>query len=252
MEWIILILVLLAIFSYISRAHEDGKREDRKSDLTNILYSINGFRPSKQINGFGGLYLFAIDNYNEKLVLITEQETTVFKYEEVIGVEIIEDGSTMSKKSTSRTIGGAIVGGVLAGGVGSIVGGLSGSSKQKNKVKTLFVKILLKDIEHPSVIVKCFESRTMTYDMKESLKTEGDDQSNIYQQGKKDANDIKDLVTIVIDKVDSKVVNNQVEKPQLPSQSSVATEILKLNELKEKGIITESEFNDQKIKLLNS
>lgn len=64
-------------------------------------------------------------------------KTTSISIKDIIGVEILEDETIISKKSTSRTVGGAIL-----GGVGSVVGGLSGSSIQnfKNICKCSFKK----------------------------------------------------------------------------------------------------------------
>ena len=44
--------------------------------------------------------------------------------------------------------------------------------------------------------------------------------------------------------------NTAKEQPIIIEKESVSDELLKLNELKEKGILTEAEFNEQKKKLL--
>lgn len=253
MWWIILIVAVIIIFGILGGNHESKKKKNRADKLSTRLDSIENFKVSKKIDGFGGFYSFAIDNDSEKFAFLTEYETKIFEFKDVIGVEIIEDGSTISKKSATRTIGGAIVGGVLAGGVGSIVGGLSGNSTQKNKVSTLSVKILLRSTDNPSLTIKCFDSRAMTTEHKESIETEGKLESYIYKTGKQHAIEIKDLVSVIIDKVDrADNVISQSDKQQIPNNNSKADEILKLNDLKEKGIITDAEFNEQKIRILNS
>ena len=57
--------------------------------------------------------------------------------------------------------------------------------------------------------------------------------------------DWKDTFEIIIDSVNSE------KKSTSNSYSSVSDELLKLNDLKEKGILTEDEFEQQKRKLLS-
>jgi hypothetical protein len=45
---------------------------------------------------------------------------------------------------------------------------------------------------------------------------------------------------------------NAIVAGQKPSQSDMATELEKLWDLKQKGILTEEEYNNQKSKILNS
>ncbi len=47
------------------------------------------------------------------------------------------------------------------------------------------------------------------------------------------------------------VVNNKVSERQGPAQSNVADEIEKLAHLKDKGLLTEEEFNQKKQQVLN-
>ncbi len=81
----------------------------------------------------------------------------------------------------------------------------------------------------------------MTLEMKPVK--DGGKEYYIYQKGLEDANRIVDLISVIIDAVD-----------RAESQSyahSTADELAKLAILKEKGILTEEEFAEQKRKLLN-
>ena len=251
MGWLIFFGVILFVFLiYKAVEWENNKKEERSDAMQQKISGIENFTISRKVDGFGGFYIFAIDEINEKIALVTESVNHIVSFSEIIGVELIEDGNTVSKKSTTRTIGGAIVGGVLAGGVGTIVGGLSGNSTQKSKISSLSVKILLRSLDKPSLLITCFDSRTMTTEHKASIETDGKLESYIYKIGKKNADDIKDLVSVIIDRTDTKNGAIPVEIAPKPS-NSIADEILKLNELKEKGILTEEEFTLQKNKILN-
>lgn len=252
MWWIIILVLGVGIIGGILQANSNAKKKNERDEaMKQVLSGIENFTVSRKIDGFGGYYVFAIDENNEKIALVTQTAKQVVNFSDVIGVELIEDGSTISKKSTTRTIGGAIVGGVLVGSAGTIVGGLSGSSTQKNKVSSVSVKILLRSLDNPSLMVNCFDSRTMTTEGKKSIETEGKMESYIYKIGKKNANDIKDLVSVIIDRVDSKTTSSKPTESIERKSGSISDELMKLSEFKEKGILTEEEFILQKNKILN-
>lgn len=251
MGWLIFFGFVLFIFLIFKAVEwENNKYKKRIESMQNKLSGIDNFIISKKIDGFGGFYIFAVDEINEKIAFVSETANNTASFSDIIGVELVEDGNTVSKKSTSRTIGGAIVGGVLLGGTGTIVGGLSGNSKQKNMVSFLAVKILLRSIDNPTLRITCFDSRTMTTEHKASIETSGKRESYIYQMCKKNADDIKDIVSVIIDRTDSKNLTVPMKNNSKLS-NSVADELLKLNELKEKGILTDGEFIIQKNKILN-
>lgn len=254
--WIFIIIAFIIIVFILSKF--DKKQNTKRQNALNWkLIGIEDFQATKKIEGYKGFYIFAIDEKNEKISLITEFTSKTISFSDIIGVELVEDGNTISKKSTTRSIGGAIIGGVLAGGAGSIIGGLSGSTTQKNTVSSLSVKILLRNIENPNLVITCFDAQKMTIGRKKSIKTEGETESYIYKICKKNADEIKDLTSIIIDKCDRKAEpNNQIIEPkpsivEPKSTNLIADELMKLNELKEKGIITEDEFLVQKQKILS-
>ena len=241
----------ICIYAFLRAKSDAKKKNKRRNAMNQILYRIEGFTVSKKIEGFGGYYIFAIDENNEKIALVSQTVNQVVNFSDIIGVDLIEDGRTIFQKATTRAIGGAIVGGVLAGGAGAIIGSLSGNSKLKNKVSSVSVKILLRSLDNPSLIVHCFHSKTMTFKHKESMDTDGGTESYVYKIGKQNANDIKDLVSVIIDRVDNKTKELKSTENIERKLYSISDELIKLNELKEKGILTEEEFTFQKNKILN-
>lgn len=251
MLWLIIVFIgLVIIGSVLGGNYETEKRKEISEVIKDNLFTIENFTVSKKIDGFKGIYIFAVDEINQKIALVTLSSKHVVSFSDIIGVELIEDGNIISKKSTTRIIGGAIIGGVFAGGVGTIVGGLSGNSTQKSKVSSLFVKILLRSIHKPVLLVPCFDSKAMTTGHKISLETDGSLESYIYKTGKKNADDIKNLVSVIIDRTDSNKNETMDKNIVTKSSNSIADEIMKLNELREKGILTEQEFTIQKNKIL--
>lgn len=194
-----------------------------------------------------GNYMFIMDDFFKVLVIVEGKSYEVFNYDSIIEVSYEENGNQLYTKSAGRTVGGAIVGGVLMGGAGAVVGGLSGASKQNKEVKSIDIKILLRSTSRSSCVLH-FK------DIDRDLKTKDDSDRKMYETFTKNANEAKDLLSVIIDNAKQIQVSAPVVKPsiqQAPStSSSVADELAKLAKLKADGILTEEEFKTQKAKLL--
>lgn len=219
------------VFNYIN-ANSLPKKKGEKS-------SIN----TKEI----GNYLFIMDDFFKVLVLIERGSHEIFNYADIIEVSYEENGTQLYTKSAGRTVGGAIVGGVLMGGAGAVVGGLSGASKQNKEVKSIDIKILLRSTSRTSCVLHF-------NDAKRILKTKEESDRNLYETYTKNANQAKDVLSVIIDNAKQVQVSTPVAQPlvqQVPSSSSsIADELAKLAKLKADGVLTEEEFQTQKAKLL--
>ena len=244
MELLIIIIFFIFIVSIICAINSSQEVKERGVLMEEKVNSMNNFTATQKVVGVNNLYTFAIDSNRREVAYIEEYQETIVAYDDIISVEVIEDNTVVASKSTMRTVGGAIVGGAIVGGAGAVVGGLSGNTNMKKKVKKVQVKLRLRDIANPTLFVNCFDYKTMAGG--QEVKTGGMLWS-IYEQGLKDAQSIADLISIIIDDVD----RNQRTLQQSNNSNSIADELAKLADLKSKGIITEEEFNAQKSKLLN-
>ena len=194
-----------------------------------------------------GNYMFIMDDFFKVLVIVEEKSYEVFNYDSIIEVSYEENGNQLYTKSAGRTVGGAIVGGVLMGGAGAVVGGLSGASKQNKEVKSIDIKILLRSTSRSSCVLH-FK------DIDRDLKTKDDSDRKMYETFTKNANEAKDILSVIIDNAKQTQVSAPEAKPLVQivpsSSSSVADELAKLAKLKADGILTEEEFQTQKAKLL--
>ena len=193
-----------------------------------------------------GNYLFLMDEFFKVLVLVGPGSYEIFNYSDIIEVSYEENGNQLYTKSAGRTIGGAIVGGVLMGGAGAVVGGLSGASKQNKEIKNMDIKILLRSTSRTSCVLH-FK------DVDRVLKTKEDADRKLYEKYVKNANQAKDVLSVIID--DAKQASAPIAQPitqsvVAPASSSVADELAKLAKLKADGILTDEEFRVQKSKLL--
>ena len=193
-----------------------------------------------------GNYLFIMDDFFKVLVLVGPDCHEIFNYSDIIQVSYEENGSQLYTKSAGRTVGGAIVGGFLMGGAGAVVGGLSGASKQNKEIRNMDIKILLRSTSRTSCVLH-FK------DVDRVLKTKEDADRKLYETYVKNANQAKDVLSVIIDnaKQASTPIAQPIAQPVVaPASSSVADELAKLAKLKADGILTEEEFQAQKSKLL--
>lgn len=118
-----------------------------------------------------------------------------FSYENIISVSVEIDGKTEFSKSTTRTIGGALIGQTIMGGTGAIIGGLTGSSIENKLIKSIAVKLLIRDVKSPSFTITIFDSvKSQNADnLKEELKY---------------AERLKDSFAVIIDKMDKRRIEN--------------------------------------------
>lgn len=220
------------VFNYINAGSLPKKRGDKSTINTKAV----------------GNYLFIMDDFFKVLVIVEEDSYEIFNYADIIEVSYEENGNQLYTKSAGRTVGGAIVGGVLMGGAGAVVGGLSGASKQNKEVKSIDIKVLLRSTSRTSYVLH-FK------DIDRVLKTKDDTDRKMYETFTKNANEAKDILSVIIDNAKQVQVSASVAAPLLQkvssTSSSVADELSKLAKLKDDGILTEEEFLAQKAKLLS-
>lgn len=217
-----------------------ASNEKREEEIKNALEAFPGFKPSLKFIGSQNEFFLAIDNQAQKILFLKEDFKLLFSYEDIISVEILDNDCVVSKKSITRTVGGTLVGGILAGGAGAIVGGLSGDSTQNNLHYSLNVKILLRNNSIPSILIPCFDCKRLGGQPLTS-------DEYFYQVGLAKANRINDILCVIIDAENK----NYSATPQIQFNGSIADELGKLAELKEKGYLTDEEFNQQKANLIH-
>lgn len=235
---IIAVVVVIAIITFASVSKDNQKLEETVTAVASNESALSNFTATKTIEGPLGTYKVCVDEANEKVAYISKEGTKVFSFEDMISVELLESGVTISKKSTARTLGGALVGGVLAGGAGMVVGGLSGSSRERRKVSSIIVKVTLRDVSNPSLNIVCFENY--------KLPPYSDEEGMYLFYGP--AQEIVDTLTVIIDKVDAR--SPKTETSVNPTSNSLSDEIAKLHQMLKDGIITEEEFSKMKDKLI--
>jgi hypothetical protein len=236
---LVIVGILIIIIGQIVAVNMKKEERLHKKNMSNILLNnIENFNGTKRLIGPWGL--IAIDD-DSKQIAVKKGKIKKYPFSDILSCEVIEDGMTTYKKT--NTIGRAILGGVIAGGAGAIVGGLSGESKKNSEIKTLEFKIIFKDINNPDFKIKFFDAWEETLGTKKSIKITDSVYGSIYKKELDKLEHWKNIISIIIS-------NNEKNENIGNQNTSVSDELIKLNELKEKGIITEEEFKKEKMKIL--
>lgn len=240
---ITIIVVIIIIVVRVSVINQD----ERQEALDHARRYTNGFLPTFTVHNFDSRYSFSIDEKNRKILYLiaNSQERHLIDFENVISVEIIEDSNRTFSKSSLRTIGGGVVGGIVGGGAGAIIGGLSGTTHEKKNISKIAVRILLRNYSIPSLYIYCLNTDITS--MGEALSSE----HPYCIDATREAREIADHLSVIIDMMDREYQHQENMLISEPKNQSVADELEKLYSLKEKGLLSEEEFQKQKERLLS-
>lgn len=248
MGYFIFIVAVIIVCGILGANYNKKQADARGNALKFKMDEVKDFNASVIITGVANMYKFAVDKQGKKILFVNNITKKLIPFDKIISVELLEDNTILSSKSLLRTVGGGVIGGALAGGAGAIVGGLSGNHKQEKTVSKVQVKIKLRDISNASLVIDCFDSRTMTTEGKSSIKPTSME-GYIYKQGLEHATKICDMVSVIIDDVNHQPNNAPAEAA---SSASTINELEKLVALKEKGVLTDDEFQKMKASVLSS
>jgi hypothetical protein len=242
-DWgfMIMMAVIFVIGYFIFRKNIFARKQ---MQIENRLKIIVNFTPTQQVIGCDGECGIAIDEQQKKICIVYLHSHVIISYKDLLSSELFEDGVTVTKTVRSSQIGGALIGGVLLGGVGAIIGGLSGKTQNSGKVKRIDLRLTVNDTMNPIHDINF-------------LNVETKKNSTNYQQAMQRARHWHGLIEVLIkraeveDKETTKGSIPQVQQRQI-QQHSIADELRKLADLRDSGVLTTEEFQQQKGKLLGS
>ena len=238
-DWIIIIIVFGVVIG-ITKIVITSKK---KKSMEEKLYQLKNFSPTQKVMGEDGKSGLAIDEKLKKICLIKQKHGVIhiitISYKDLLSSEIYEDGVTITKTARTSQLGGALIGGIALGGVGAILGGLSGKKTSTDKVNRIDLRITVNKTDAPVHDVNF---------MNVEGKRGGLIYNNVIQQARHWHGLIKVLIRRADEEDKSKENNCKIKEV---GNKSVADELMKLAQLKGKGILSESEFEEQKTKLLS-
>jgi hypothetical protein len=245
---LILIIVLIIGVGIVAAIHQDKQRKKLVQDVTSKCKE-SGLEVSQIFIGDNRKSGIVLDESNKKICLIDKTLSgLIFRtisYHDILSSEIIEDGINIVKTSRSSQVGGALIGGILLGGAGAVIGGLSGSkSSSTEKVKKIELHIIVNDTKQPRHVLSFLGHETKKSGLGKFT----------YNNAIESARHWHSLISVLIRQADNDDMANEkeiaatVDHPE--TNNSVADEIGKLANLLDRNLITESEFREQKTKLL--
>lgn len=204
---------------------------DRKNEeiMTNNPHPLS--LPEHHIDGGSA---FGIDRKNKLIIfgqLVGDDfDIEALPYENIQSTEVLVDADSYLKTDRAGQIGGALIGGALTGGIGALVMAMGAKKKNVEKIRSIELKIIVKGSPNPVKIYKFSDG--------------------IFSSSRKmvdEATKWNDMLRALMAEA-----SVSVQQPiYVSNQGSLADEIQKLLELKNQGILTESEFSSAKQKLLS-
>lgn len=244
----VLIIIAIIIILFICMIIKNTKEDNSSFVHDGVARCSNS---NGGVRGNDGSDILLYDTDNKTIKFYMNNESTRYSFADILQCEIIEDGRTTIKKSTSGTVGRALLGGLIAGGAGAIIGGLTSSSKVQEKINRISVRIIVNDPNHPSWEIFYLNSIL------------GEQKGNyLYNRAMTSARNVHAMLSGFI-RIGEQIreVEAQVAAQQVTQQSSileptklqisVADELMKLKSLLDSAIITQDEFDSQKKKILN-
>lgn len=246
---IILLIVGICLYFAVSDPAKARKKEAQEFalNLQNNRTSLNaaagkaaevGLKIGKTINGPGFIWSFSVDKTSDRFMLCYAGNSVpvIYRFSELIAWDVSENGNTV----VSSNAGAALGAGLLFGTVGAVAAS-AGSREIQKSCTSLAIELTLNDPETARRTLPVIRSETPC-------------DSYEYQH----AIDLVKNITAELAYIKANAEKPKqpqppkIESPQ-PSESSepdIYAQIEKLHALKEKGIITEQEFQKKKESLL--
>lgn len=152
MEWIITAVMVGVFWVLIKSWAWSGRRKV----LEETFASLDDFDATDKLVSVDGLAAIAYDSHRLAICLLTGDETSsvvkqrILGYQDILRVEIVEDGEAVTRTNRASQAGGALIGGLALGGVGMIIGGLSGTTSTATKLKSVALRVLVHDKANPN------------------------------------------------------------------------------------------------------
>ncbi|SOC43413.1 SHOCT domain-containing protein [Ureibacillus acetophenoni] len=235
----------------IETQNKTNEINNKKNTLDTMQNLQKDFTVSQKYQSYDLESTILLDEERKKVCFLFAKNNTteIYDYKDILESEIIEDGKTITSTSRSSQLGGAIIGGVLAGGTGAVIGGLSGKKTSEQEINKIDLKVIVNNTKNPIKIINFLKADKVDINGKAlPIKKE----SSNYVNAINSINHWHSLLSILIkqsDSIDSKeseekVISNNVN-------ISTADELKKLADLRNSGILTDEEFQQQKQKVLN-
>lgn len=151
--WIFSLLALIGIGTVLYGGSVKGKEIDdensKRKDKIKKLISKNNIEYDDIVFSLDNKLSLLFDDKHQKIYFINLDKVKQYSYSDILESRIVENKESITVTSRGSQIGGALLGGIIAGGIGAIIGGLSGSKHNINKIDSLELYIIVNDTIQP-------------------------------------------------------------------------------------------------------
>lgn len=255
----LIVLIGIFYFYYVSdskekenktrREQEDKDRirniRDIKSRLTNFNVTNEYFSPDKKSAIF-------LDEEHMEICIVWDDlsKYKVYEHNELVQIEIIIDGESITKTNRKNQFKGAVMGGLLAGNVGALIGGLSSETNTEKEIKSIDLKVVVDDLKQPNHVIN-FLSASINKNENETILINKNSES--YKDSLNKIEYWYNILTVLVKRANKEVAKNYADNNEkdVPKSNNI-DDLNNLAQLYKEGLLTREEFENEKKKLLNS
>ncbi len=203
------------------------------------LTSSSKFRPLAAEFLVDDLYVSAVNQSilgisfgTRKLIVGSAGRPIAYSFSDIIEVELVRNGVTLTQTNRGSQLVGAAIGGAALGGVGALIGGVTGSSRSRERLAELSLKITVEDSAAPVHVVSLL-----------SIKGKGMDPSST--KGRQAVSRVEQLHGMLL----VAMRKSRADAPTGEGEHNV-DKLERLWKLRESGAVTDEEFMAQKARIL--
>lgn len=220
-------------------------------DLRSRLVELVGGEPENLLISDDKLSALAILPVEEQIIFVCFSDGKIidsqYFWKDLVSVELVKDGETVTTVSRGGQMIGALVGGAIAGGVGALMGGLSATTTAVQSANRVELILTVDDITNPRYRIALFDLESP--EGEDSLLVRWNDGKALWSRTavkqkavlRATENGLKWLATleVVMHRVKASAAT---EIPAMRRSDRIVTELEKLAGLRSAGMLTEEEF----------
>jgi hypothetical protein len=147
------VIAVLIAMPFVLRDESLRKEmEEQIEALPSFTSALRFDQPDKKL-------ALLLDPESGQFVLAKPKEAPrLYGFDQLIAVDVERDGMSLHKTNRGSQMMGAAVGGALLGPVGLLLGGLTGTKREEERVKRLSLKLVTSDLHTPVTEVIFFDS----------------------------------------------------------------------------------------------
>lgn len=143
-------ILALGVLGFLSARFMPDNSDRTK--MGRLLDAATDFSPTFSVEEMYNARILAMDTETSRLAFAEAgQPLRLFRFDELVAVEVVRDGMTIEKTNRGSQAVGAAVGGALLGPAGFLLGGLTGSKRHEGSLSRLVLKITVNDLQRPII-----------------------------------------------------------------------------------------------------